>query len=125
MRSTFFLRTTVVGVMLLCISNVVMGQGSWSDDERATEQGEGEGGPGQWAWMASKKYWEMNGMLGRDPWKGGELWSPPAWSIEVGKADSSFCGDVRSLLKVLPQAPCPGHRIERIIHFHHENQHSV
>ena len=68
--------------------------------DEPSRSNEGQDG-GVWAWRASKMYWELHGLAGRDPGKTGDDWSLPPWFVDVSQDDYlTECSDIRSNLKV-------------------------
>ena len=82
----------VAAATLLALPNLLADEPSISN--------EGQDG-GVWAWRASKMYWELHGLAGRDPGKTGDDWSLPPWFVDVSQDDYlTECSDIRSNLKV-------------------------
>lgn len=82
----------VAAATLLALPNLLADEPSISN--------EGQDG-GVWAWRASKRYWELHGLAGRDPGKTGDDWSLPPWFVDVSQDDYlTECSDIRSNLKV-------------------------
>jgi hypothetical protein len=82
----------VAAATLLVLPNLLADEPSGSN--------EGQDG-GMWAWRASKRYWELHGLAGRDPGKTCDDWSLPPWFVDVSQDDYlTECSDIRSNLKV-------------------------